>query len=311
MLYRLRRFLNTKKHGWLRDIRRTPPLTRDARGPIFVSQLASVYVDMYLLAVKSAALWVAPSRVVVLSDGSLTPSDLKLLRHHVPGLEVLRLEDVDVGPCPRGGTWERLTTCIALSRENFVLQIDSDTVTLREPRQVLDCIAENRSYTMSGCMSAEPGDPSTRIMSWQEAADARAAEAQQTDSPHIQILSETNLVGLPQALGACYIRGCSGFAGFARGAISEQQMYDFSSAMEQRLGARWHEWGTEQVSSNFLIANAPGGCVLEWPAYAGQMAGVTLASTMIHFTGEHRFNFGTYEMAASSIVTQLRRQPVQ
>lgn len=305
MLYRLRRFFDTKKHRWLRDIRRTEPLPLDAQGPIFVSQLASVYVDMYLLAVKSVAQWIRPSRVVVLSDGSLTPADVRLLRSHVPNLEIRSLDDVELGPCPRGGTWERLATCLALSRENFVLQIDSDTVTLCEPRQLLECIAENRSYTMSGCMTTAPNDPSTRLMTRQEAAEARAEEFRATDAPHVQVLSEVTLPSLPPALGAHYIRGCSGYAGFARGAISAEQMFEFSRAMEERLGQRWHEWGTEQVTSNFLIANSSEGCVLDWPAYAGQMRGITLESTMIHFTGAHRFDFGTYETAAARIVTQL------
>lgn len=308
MLYRLRRFAETRSQLWIRRIHRTAPLERAEHGPIFVSQLAAVYLDMYLLAVKSVGIWIKPSRCIVLSDGSLKPSHLRILRHHIPGIDVRDVDSVDVGHCPQGGCWERLVTCITESASAFVMQIDSDTVTYARPDAVLQCIRENRSFTMSGCLT-DANDSSTRLMSRSEAADARRAEAAQSEHPHVQIAAETVLPRLPDAMGNHYIRGSAGYAGFGRGAITIGALEAFSTAMAGQIGPRWTEWGTEQVASNFVIANSSGGTVLPWPDYAGQKPGLPETHVMVHFTGEHRFGFGTYRRVGTRAMVLMSPSP--
>lgn len=289
----------------MREIHHTPAVKTDPNGPIFVSQLAAVYLDMYLIAVKSAAYWIRPREVYVLNDGSLKAGHIGLLKKHIPDLRIISIGDVDVGACPRGGTWERLNFCIAKSADAFVIQIDSDTVTVQNPAEVIECIAKNSSFTMSGCVSGDPNDPSLALLTPLEARSLRADEFSKGDSPHIQVLAETTLPSLRVAEAARYIRGCSGFAGYGRGKSSLEDLREFSKEMQQLVGERWNEWGTEQVASNFIVANSPGGTLLPWPAYAGQIPGLPDAARMIHFTGEHRFDFGTYRAATSRIVELL------
>ena len=38
--------------------------------------------------------------------------------------------------------------------------------------------------------------------------------------------------------------------------------------MTAELGSRWTEWGTEQVTSNYVVANSPEAMVLPYPKYA-------------------------------------------
>jgi len=308
MLYRLRRFLETKSQLWLREIHNTPPLEGSGRGPVFVSQLAAVYVEMFLLAAKSMGVWIKPSRCIVLSDGTLRRSHERLLEQHLPNLEVRHLKDIDVGTCPRGGTWERLVTCVEESAGAFVLQIDSDTVTYDCPDAIMACLASNRSYTMSGCVT-DSDRSRIRVMSLAEAAEVRQAELTMNNHPHVQIVAETSLPRIPTTLGSRYIRGSSGYAGFAAGQANLSELEEFSSAMSTLLGTRWREWGTEQVASNFIIANSPGGMVLPWPDYASQKPQLAEDQVAIHFTGEHRFAYGTYRRVGCRAMNLMKGPP--
>jgi hypothetical protein len=299
MLYRLQRWVGLKRRHWLRRVRATGPIRTAPDGPVIVSQIGSVFVDMYVLALKSMAHWSPPKRVVLLNDGTLTGGDRGVLRRIVPNIEIRAVGDVDVGRCPRGGTWERLLTCIDESVNDFVIQVDSDTVTPRKPEQVLSCIGGGVSFTMSGHVTPMAPADATRMMTLDETAEARRDEIVMGVRPHIQIAAETTMVSIPELDGTRYVRGCSGFAGFAPGAISRADVERYSTLMHSALGQRWGEWGTEQVTNNYIIANAKRSLVLSWPEYVGIMPHLdeSIART-IHFTGDDRFSWGVYERAA-------------
>jgi hypothetical protein len=126
-------------------------------------------------------------------------------------------------------------------------------------------------------------------------------------STHVQTLAERALtqIGLPD--GARYVRGCSGFAGFARGSDVGPRIRDFSARMERALGAKWTEWGSEQVGSNFLVANAPGAIVLSAPRYLNYPGGAIPSDTsFLHFIGPSRFADGTYRRSAERAIDALR-----
>jgi hypothetical protein len=307
MFYRLRRWLGVQEQSWLRNVRSTPSIPHDPSGPIYVSQIGSVFTDMYLNAVKSIAQWAPPSRVVVLDDGSLTSGDVRLIRQHLPAVDVRPVSGVDVGRCPREGTWERLLTCIDESRNGFVIQVDSDTVTPQRPEAVFEAMRSGASFTMSGYVRAVDPVFATRRLTLDEAAAARRDDEAGSPRPHIQIVAERTMRELDDLRGTYYVRGCSGFAGFAPGAVTRSDVERYSLAMQHAIGDRWTEWGTEQVTSNYVIANAPGGRVLPWPEYVGIMPDLDEArAQMIHFTGEHRFAWGVYRRAAARALEALR-----
>lgn len=308
MFYRLRRWMGIQEQAWLREVRSTPPIKSDPQGPVFVSLLGGVFTDMYLNATKSLGLWCPPKRVVVIDDGSMTKRDRRLVAHHLPNVSFRMASEIDVGACPRGGCWERLVTCIDESATDFVIQVDSDTVTPRFPEQVAECVAQRRSFTMSGYVTLVDPAFAVKRLTLAEAREARDGEATGHASPHIQIVAERTMAGLPELDGRYYVRGCAGFAGFATGDCSRAQLEHFSLAMSKAIGDRWTEWGTEQVASNFLVANALGSEVLAWPEYVGVMPGLDEGlARMIHFTGDDRFSWGVYRRAAARSIAAIAK----
>jgi hypothetical protein len=74
------------------------------------------------------------------------------------------------------------------------------------------------------------------------------------------------------------------------------------------MGRRWEEWGTEQVTSNFLIASSPGGFVLPWPKYCCFYASEDVSqNALIHFIGTWRFRGGVYARLGKRVAAELVR----
>jgi hypothetical protein len=298
MFTRLRRRAAVALFDWqCRGILGTPPLRLRPAPLIVVTMLRTEHVRMYLLAIKSFYRHLPGGRVLVLDDGSLTAADTALLGEHLPGVEIERLDAVDTGPCPRGGCWERLLRILDLSVSAYVVQLDSDILATGPIPAVTAAIAGNTCFTLNSGegMGIEP----------LEQAAARVA-AYSTE--HLQMAAERRLPELPADLPRRYVRGSAGFAGFARGALARPAAEAFSTAMQAMLGPRWTEWGSEQITSNYLIANAPGGLLLPWPRYACFEPSVDPAQAdLLHFVGAWRFDRGVYAAKARRVITDLRR----
>jgi hypothetical protein len=296
MFYRLRRQIARAAFDWrARGIRVTQPLVlRDAPLAV-VSMVRSADLAMYLLAIKSFYRHLPGGQVVVLDDGTLSAEDRAKLAEHIPGVRIDRLNDVAVGPCPRGGCWERLLYILDLSAERFVIQLDSDVLTSGPIPEIVDAVARNASFTLNS-------GPDFRIVS----VEAAAAAVEGHDMRYPQVRSEAVMPGIPPALGRRYVRGSAGFAGFGRGAVTRGQAEAYSAAMQGLMGEQWRAWGTEQVTSNFLVANAPGGHVLPWPAYAchGEDCDGT-GARLLHFIGSWRFERGVYAGRARQVIRDL------
>ncbi|PWS39213.1 hypothetical protein DFH01_08245 [Falsiroseomonas bella] len=256
---------------------------------------------MYLLAIKSFYRYIPGGEIVVLDDGSLTGADRQLLAAHLPDATVTPLADIATAPCPRGGCWERLLYILDRSDNNYVIQLDSDVLASDPIPEVTDAIARNTSFTLNsgGGMGIET----------LEQAAARVAGYSEE---HLQPAAEQKLPLLPpEAGGRLYVRGSAGFAGFARGRHARGQAEAFSVAMQALLGSRWAEWGSEQIASNYLIANSPGGAVLTWPTYACFEPNLDPAlSRLLHFVGSWRFDRGVYASRARRLISELERETV-
>lgn len=297
MLFRLRRsFDYWRFNRAIAPVFTTPPLRlRDAPVRI-VSMLNARHLAMYLLALKSFYSRIPGGVVEVIDDGSLTAEDRAILTRHVPGIEIRPASAIETAPCPRGGTWERLLHILDCSAQTFVVQLDSDILTTGPVPEIEDAVNRNLSFTLGS-------GPEFGIVGLEEAAD-RHSEADTTT----QTVAERALPLLPAELGRRYVRGSSGFAGFARGATTRTVAEGFSTAMQATLGERWNEWGTEQVASNYLVANAPGGFVLPWHRYACHYGDDTTKDTaLLHFIGTWRFSGGTYARRARAEIARLVR----
>ncbi|MBK1665878.1 hypothetical protein CKO38_15270 [Rhodospirillum rubrum] len=298
--YRLRRRL---AEAWYRRavgrIFLTPPIGDPQAGVIFVSMLCHADVAAYLVAIKSICARVGLGRHVVIDDGSLTAKDQVLLAHHLRGLRIVPIASVDTGSCPRGGTWERLLTILDLSREAYVIQVDADLLALGPMTEVADAIAANRAFTLSG------DEDCVGLVSMAEIA--ALSRANSTD--HVQTHAQIAMGGCPELADHRYGRGCSGFAGFPRNTAGRALAERLSTLMEARLGAKWRDWGSEQVCSNFVIANFPQALMLPYGryiSYLGRQAPGEVA--LVHFLGSFRYRGGHYTKLSARFAESLPRR---
>jgi hypothetical protein len=297
MFYRIRTRLKRLKHDFrCRKIRETPPLQIKYAPLKILSMVSHQDLTMYLVAVKSFYRQVREGSLVIINDGSLTSADITILSQHLGSPEILRMQDVQTDACPKGGCWERLLTVIDFSAKNYVIQLDSDTLTRAAVPEVVGCYRANRSFILGTNMGRS-------IVSLPEASEF----VRDATRDHVQIFAERNFVRLKNAQNLRYVRGSAGFAGFAKGAFARQPVEEFSTAMTELIGAtKWSEWGSEQVTSNYTLANSPNAMVLPYPKYAGFNPDLDLSvNVFLHFIGTYRFTRGVYARESVRIVREL------
>lgn len=240
---------------------------------------------MYLAAVKSFARQVPPGVVHVVDDGSLTSEDRALLVQHVPGVQFHALADCREPGLPIGGTWERLTAIARLSETHYVIQLDADTLTMGPIDEVAAAVWANQAFTI--------GTWNGQVI---ESARERAAQtrARNATFTHVQMRAEAHFDRLNEIDTLKYVRGCSGFAGFPAGSGKLELMRRLSSQMQQIIGDKWNEWGSEQVMSNLVVANQPNAQVLPHPDYTDCEKMQPDTTRFVHFIGTCRFRGGHY-----------------
>ena len=296
MFYRLRRNANVARlNRGIAGIFKTSPLTlRDAPWCI-VSMVADRDVPMYLVAIKAFYSRVGRGKVTAIIDRDMSQVLRDTLTYHVPGIEFVILEDIPTDPCQRGGTWERLLYCLDRSKLEFTMQLDADMLAVGENlSEVLDCAEQNRAFTMSDGF-------------YMETLDKTAEIARATPSSYIGIVAEACMSGLPHSASRHYIRGSSGFAGFAKDGYSREEISAFHEDMEALVGhERWREWGSEQCGSNFAIANSPNPLILPYPEYSSfTRRALRHKVKLFHFIGRFRFVEGYYLRRALEVISAL------
>lgn len=272
----------------VRIVLNTPPVGLGVDGFTALSMVHHRDVESYLLAIKSFCRFLHPQRIVVIADPSLTKDDCAMIANHILGVEIKRAEDYCDSSMPKGGTWERLIAISEYVQNDYVVQIDADTVAISDMAEVRKAIAESCSFVLA----TEDGQdfvPCREAAAW---AKQRAVPGE-----HIQILAEASLDQMRDAESSYYVRGCSGFSGFAQRSFNRSLLREFSVEMEAIFGEKWSDWGTEQFSSNFMVANSPKATVLPHPKYChpGREQSGTV---FLHFIGFVRFNTNRYARAA-------------
>lgn len=290
MFYKLKDFLN---RAWFTaqcsGVFKTPPATVHADSNLAVfTQLQHKDVLQATLAFKSFARQIPVGSFYVLDDGSLTPEDLKLLRNHLPGVTFFALADFSSSKCPRGGTWERLLAIAELSLDRYVIQLDSDTLTLGPLPEITAAVQGNVSFAI-GTWDRQQFEPMTARQ--EQAARMLKDQAQ---PQHVQLLAEANFDKLHDFSQCKYVRGCSGFSGFGKHSVSRAFIERISSEMFAALGDKWAEWGSEQVMSNIVVANSESAVVLPHPKYCDCTKIKAGETAFIHFIGTCRFSRNTY-----------------
>lgn len=276
-----------------RAVLQTPPARAGELPLTTLSQVHTRDVVPYLVAFKSFHRHVPGQHAVVVCDPTITQADRATLRAHIPHLELRDAAEFTHPSIPRGGTWERLFAIAEYSARSYTVQVDADTVTAGPPTEVMDSVLANRPFVIG-----EKQDQGIHPLA------GFASVAKTWTSGHVQALAEAALDAIDLPPDTLYVRGCSGFTGFTRGSDMRERMIDFSRRMQAKLGDRWSDWGTEQVTSNFVVANQPGAFVLPFPRYASSHQAAA-DSVFFHFIGSVRFRDRLYERVAGAALRQL------
>ncbi len=283
----------------------TAPIRAHNDGVVLFSMIGTAVMTPYLVAVKSLHHHLRRGRIVIMDDGTLTQADRALLCYHLDNPQIVALKSVDVGPCPHGGTWERLLSILDRTAGDYVIQLDSDTVTLGPVPHVEQAIDANASFTLLGAET--PVGEILPVADFTRRFFSGGQPAPEDFTGHIQgvtesILSELAVEGVPQPR---YVRGCSGFTGFARGG-DRRIATAFSQAASARLGARWAEWGTEQVTSSFVIANSAAARILPPALYENHWGEASVADVrFLHFVGTYRWHAWEYQRRCRAAIRTL------
>ncbi len=282
-----------------RAVLATPPLRAADDGVVLFSMIGTRVLAPYLVAAKSLHAQLRRGRFVILNDGSLTKEDKAVLAHHLDNPEIRSIAGVSYAPCPQGGCWERLLILLELRRDNYVIQLDSDTVTLGPVPELDEAIAAGRDFTLLG------GDDAA----WLPVDAYTLDPATVPPDAHVQAKAEAAMAPLAREVGGLthYVRGCAGFSGFAPGGHGRELADRFSQAASALLGAgTWAEWGSEQVMSNVIVANEGQPVLLPYSRYLNFWnEPVDARAAFVHFVGTYRYHRGAYSRAARQAIAAL------
>lgn len=279
-----------------RSVLDTAPIELDGTGPIVLSMVQSRDLTAWLLAIKSFAMRIPPSRIVVVADPTLTTADMDLISSHAVGAEIVPASAFQHAALPTGGTWERLQAIARFIKEGYVIQLDADTLSLGTLRHVREAVDTQRGFALVS-------EDRTRLQTTTEISEQ--ARREYPDDRHVQGRAELILADLALPWLTRYLRGCSGFTGFPKHAFELGRLIEFSNAMEQRLGSVWRTWGSEQVASNIMLANSFLAQSLPHPAYCSPEHYRGNAE-FVHFIGYLRFNSFLYASLATRIIGEQR-----
>lgn len=302
--YRWQRRIDTSRHDRaVRAILDTPPIRPAQDGLVLFSMIGTAVLLPYLVAVKSLWRQLRRGRIVVLDDGTLTPTDKAILARHCGDPEIIDIASVQTGEFPQGGTWERLLTILDRRGGEYWVQLDSDTVTVGPVPEVEQAIQTNRSFTLLGGTDAEIGAVPLADLASQLYPDG-------PQEGHIQQRVESRMGEMRRDLGWRYIRGCSGFTGFAAGNAGRSLARAFLAEMERLVGPEDTSiWGTEQITSNFLIANEVAPVLLRADRYLNYWGKPwNEQAAFVHFVGTHRYDNDAYAGESRKAIAALQAE---
>jgi hypothetical protein len=253
---------------------------------------------MYLLAVKSLTRQVDVGNIYILNDGTLTRKDIEILNKHIPGFILLEGKDFKIQYCPSDVSWQRLKAVSELIKNHYIIQLDSDTLTLGPITEVVDCIKGNRGFIIGTWDNQD-------LETMEERCETAKNYNKRGSKDHVQVVAEANFDKLSEFKSLKYIRGCSGFMGFPKGSFSKSFIERISGEIRAAIGEKWNEWGSEQAMGNIIVANIPNSKVLPHPKYCAVDKMKPLEAVFIHFIGTYRFSKGIYSRLARNIIRYL------
>jgi len=267
----------------------TPPIEyKYDNKVVIVSMVGHSTVNMYLIAIKSFILQFGYGSIEVINDGSLTKEDIDIVSYHVPDITFFDAVNVDTLTCPTYISWKRLLRIAELAKKSYVIQLDSDTVSSAPLVDIHNKVQENNGFLIGSDRWAAGVDVDflyNIVRYWKNNhVQARAEEV----FKDIEFFSD----------GTKYLRACAGFCGYPKNFASTSEIENLSSQIEEKIGKKWHEWGSEQTATMCLISKTPNASVLPWPKYQNYMeplANDSISSaSFVHFIGSNRYKKRIY-----------------
>lgn len=281
----------------------TPPIKPHDDGVILFSMIGTRVVLPYLVAVKSMHAALGRGRIVILDDGSLNDADRAVLAQHLGNPKIIHIKDVDTTGFPSGCVWERLLALLDLRTNDYVIQLDSDTVTIGDVPEVRAAIEQGHSFTLRGDVQAE-------FLPVRQNMDTAVQSYIVPPGVHVQRAIEEGMeyLDLSTVTAPRYVRGCAGFAGFAPHRDGRESAATFSREATRLLGReKWGEWGSEQVTSNFVVANEADAVLLPYDRYLNFWnEAVPDDARFLHFVGTHRYSGTAYADATRQAIAHLQ-----
>jgi hypothetical protein len=302
----LKKLRETRHMHAAKAILETPPLVPFSDQVVIFSMIGTRVVLPYLVAAKSLHVQLGKGRIVLLDDGTLTPADRAVLARHLGNPKIHDLRAVATGNCPKGGCWERLLALLDIASDDYVIQLDSDTVTVGDVPEIREAIASNRSFTLLG----EPDAEGVGLLSLPDFT-RKYHGAAVSQLIHVQHAIERQWVEFPDAGDKYYVRGCAGFSGFSRAGRADRGAAEALSLFAQKTvgPAKWSEWGSEQVASNFLIANSGNPMLLPYARYQNYWNDTPPSDVrFLHFIGTHRYSTNEYRQRTCDVIDALRNR---
>lgn len=278
--------------------------TKDSGEVIIVTQLHKKAFDMALIALKSFILRTKINALHIINDGSLSEHDISTLKQHFTNFKMVNFEDIEMGNTPRGGTWERLCYISSLCADHYVIQLDSDTITINTPFDILNNVKNNIPFIIG---NGPVWDKRVQL-------EDVAADATLRSNTHVQTLTESKLEVLSTVGLKTYIRGCSAVTGFSKGSRMFDKIQKISQLMERELGkSKWLEWGSEQVCCSIALSLCEDTQILRWPVYQNYKFPEYINKTkiieqqisLIHFIGSNRFSDRVYENLSKNFIKSI------
>jgi hypothetical protein len=276
----------------IHQILQTPPLKPGNLPFIALSMVHQRDVLSYLVAIKSFAMHTHPARVVIVCDPTIGDQEKAIFKTHIPHAELREATDFQDPRIPKGGAWERLSAITQYSPEAYVVQLDADTVTTAAIPEIVAAITRQQGFVIRD-------NPDQGI----EPLAQTAQRARHWPSVHVQAIAEQVMVDAG-VKGRFYIRGCSGFTGFASDKMLGEEFFDFAVKMHKKIGDVWTTWSSEQVTSNYLVANQTNTIPLPPNKYASAKH-MTSEAAFIHFIGSERYKNRSYEKTSLAVIPKL------
>jgi len=277
----------------------TAPVPATTNDPLAVlTQLQHKDVILFLIAIKTFAKQVPLNKVFIINDGSLNEDDFVILKKHIPNADFYDAKQFSDSFCPTGGCWERLLAIASFIDQFYIIQLDSDTLTLSALDEVKDHIKTNTGFVI-GTWDKQEIEPMNA------ASELIQKNVDPAINLHVQMLAEAHFSKIEGSEKLRYVRGCAGFSGFPKGSFNKQFIIDFSKKMEKEIGTKWHTWGSEQVMSNVVVANLDKADVLPHPKYSDCNHMNLTDTCFIHFIGECRFKRSIYSKLAQNEIRKL------